>query len=443
MRHSAFAALASGLFLLAAGGHASAQPQEWTLAQCVDHAVANSNTIRQRQIAVEMRENDLSTSRGSHLPSVSAYAGQSFDFGRGLTVDNTYANRNTRNTSMGIQASVPLFEGFRTVNGVKVARLNLAAATEDLAAAKEDLGISVAQAFLRVLSTKEIALRTVEQMRLSQAQLERREALYANGKTSESEVFAARSLVAQDEMTAVGAANDYHLALLDLSQLLELPSPDSIAVVSPDTAALTPGEFPTPEEIYREALASKPDIRAAQARAESAERQIAVARGAYSPSLTLSGGVSTGYYAMSGQDNEKLGKQLDNNLNKSISLSLSVPIFNRFASRNGVRQAQMTHTSSLVDLEEARKTLYKEIQQAYYNAVASRATFESSRAAAESAEAAFRLAEARYAEGLSSSTDYAEARTNRIVALANMIQYKYDMLFRGKILDFYRGVEIH
>ncbi len=442
MRHSAFAGLASGLFLLAACGGISAQTREWTLAQCVDHAVANSNAIRQRQIAMEMRENDLSTSRGGHLPTVSAYAGQSFDFGRGLTADNTYANRNTRNTSMGIQASVPLFEGFRTVNGVKVARLNLAAATEDLAAAKEDLGISVAQAFLRALSTKEVALTTEEQVRLSKAQLERREALYANGKTSESEVYAARSLVAQDEMTAVGAANDYRLALLDLSQLLELPSPDSIAVASPDTAALALGEFPHPDEIYREALASKPDIRAAQARAESAEKQIAVAKGAYSPSLTLSGGVSTGYYAMSGQDGEAFGKQLDNNLNKSVSLSLSIPIFDRFSSRNGVRSAKMSYTSSLVDLEETRKTLYKEIQQAYYNAVASRATFESSRAAAESAEAAFRLAEARYASGLSSSTDYAEARTNRIVALANMIQYKYDMLFRGKILDFYRGAEL-
>lgn len=442
MRHTAIAGLASGLLFLAANVDAAAQAREWTLAQCVDHAVANSNTIRQRQIAMEMRENDLSTSRGGHLPTVSAYAGQSFDFGRGLTVDNTYANRNTRNTNMGIQASVPLFEGFRTVNGVKVARLNLAAATEDLAAAKEDLGIGVAQAFLRVLSTKEIALRTEEQVRLSEAQLERREALYANGKTSESEVYAARSLVAQDEMTAVGAANDYRLALLDLSQLLELPSPDSIAVVSPDTSALTLGEFPHPDEIFREALASKPGIRAAQARAESAERQIAVAKGAYSPSLTLSGGVSTGYYAMSGQDGDSFGKQLDNNLNKSVSLSLSIPIFSRFASRNGVRSAKMSYTSSLVDLEEARKTLYKEIQQAYYNAVASRATFESSRAAAESAEAAFRLAEARYASGLSSSTDYAEARTNRIVALANMIQYKYDMLFRGKILDFYRGAEL-
>lgn len=442
MRHSAIAGLASVLSIIASCGDAAAQAREWTLAQCVDHAVANSNTIRQRQIAMEMRENDLSTSRGGHLPTVSAYAGQSFDFGRGLTVDNTYANRNTRNTSLGIQASVPLFEGFRTVNGVKVARLNLAAATEDLAAAKEDLGIGVAQAFLRVLSTKEIALRTEEQVRLSEAQLERREALYANGKTSESEVYAARSLVAQDEMTAVGAANDYRLALLDLSQLLELPSPDSIAVVSPDTSALALGEFPHPDEIFREALASKPGIRAAQARAESAERQIAVAKGAYSPSLTLSGGVSTGYYAMSGQDGDSFGKQLDNNLNKSVSLSLSIPIFSRFASRNGVRSAKMSYTSSLVDLEEARKTLYKEIQQAYYNAVASRATFESSRAAAESAEAAFRLAEARYASGLSSSTDYAEARTNRIVALANMIQYKYDMLFRCKILDFYRGAEL-
>ena len=122
-----------------------------------------------------------------------------------------------------------------------------------------------------------------------------------------------------------------------------------------------------------------------------------------------------------------------------ISFSLNIPIFNRFATRNGVRDARLTYTSSLVELEDTRKKLYKEIQQAYYNAIAARATYESSVAASESAEAAFRLADGKYAEGLSSSTEYAEARTNRLTALANRIQYKYNLIFRVKILDFYRG----
>lgn len=415
---------------------------EWTLRQCIDYAAEHNNTIRQRMIERDQCENTLSTQRGQHLPSVSAYVGQNFDFGRGLTVNNTYENKNTRNTSMGILANMTLFEGFQTVNSVKVSQLNLDAAIANLDAAREDLGINVAQAYLQVLCAKELAASAHEQVSLSQVQLDHKEALLKNGKASEADVYAARSLVAQDNMNAVKADNDYYLALLDLSQLLELPSPDGLSVAMPDTS-MSATVVAGPEAIYQEALAAKASIRAAQVKSESAERQIAVAKGAYSPTLSLSAGVSTGYYAVSGQEGDSFGSQLDQNLDKSISLSLSIPIFNRFASRNNIRAAKMSYSSSLVDLDDARKSLYKEIQQAYYNAVAAQATYASSQAAAESAEAAYRLAEGKYSSGLSSATDYAEARTNRLTALASMIQYKYEMIFRGKILDFYRGAELN
>lgn len=416
----------------------SAQEKAWTLSDCVNYAIEHNVTIRQREIIKEQRENDLSTAKGRNLPSVGAYVGQRFDFGRGLTINNTYENKNTRNTSFAVTAQMTLFDGLQSVNGVKVSRLNLAAATEDLQAAKEDIGIQVAQAYLQVLSAKEVAAAAAEQAELSRTQLARKEALLKNGKTSEAEVYAARSLVAQDEMTAVKADGDYNLALLDLSQLLELGSPDSLNVAQPDTSDIL-AEIALPDEVYGEALTAKASIRAAQVRSECAEQQIKVARGGYSPTLNLQADVSTGYYGVSGQDVDSFGDQISNNLNKSIALSLNIPIFNRFATRNGVRDARLTYTSSLVELEDTRKKLYKEIQQAYYNAIAARATYESSVAASESAEAAFRLADGKYAEGLSSSTEYAEARTNRLTALANKIQYKYNLIFRVKILDFYRG----
>lgn len=415
--------------------------QTMTLRECIDYAAEHSTTIRQKQIAVEQKENSLSTQKGDYMPSVYGYANQNFDFGRGLTSDNTYTNRNTRSTSLGISANMTLFDGLQNVNGVRVAKLNLAAATEDLQAAKEDLGISVAQAYLTVLCDKEIAQAAHEQAELSKAQLERKEALLRNGKTSESDVYEARSLVAQDEVTAIKADNDYKLALLDLSQLLELPSPEGFDVAMPDTTVAL-SDLDSPDAIYQEALTGKASVRAAQTRANAAEKQISVAKGAYAPTLSLSAGISTGFYGIAGEENESAGTQFDQNLDKSISLSLSVPIFNRFATRNNVRAAKMDYTSSVVELEETRKSLYKEIQQAYYNAVAAKATYEGSTAAAESAEAAFRLADGKYAAGLSTSTEYAEARTNRITALANKIQYKYEMLFRAKILDFYRGAEI-
>ncbi len=412
-----------------------------TLRQCIDHAYSQSNTVRRSQLSVEQSANQLSTARGERLPSVSAYVGQSFDFGRGLTINNTYENKNTRNTNFSVSANMTLFSGFRITRNIEMQRLNLEAATADLEAAKEDLGINVASAYLQVLCAKEIAAAAHEQVELSRAQLDVKVAKRDNGKASEADVAQARSLVAQDEMKAVQSDNDYQLALLTLSQLLELSSPDSIAVAEPsesEVASLLSG----PDQVYQEALSQKASIRAAQIKAQSAEKQVAVAKGEYWPTLSLSAGLSTGYYGVAGQDGDSFGDQMSQNLDKSISLGLSIPIFNKFSTRNSVRSAKMNCTSTQIDLDNERKTLYKEIQQAYYNAVAAEASYASSVAAAESADEAYRLAEAKYAQGLATATDFAEARTNRTSAISSRIQYKYELIFRNKILDFYRGVEI-
>lgn len=280
-----------------------------------------------------------------------------------------------------------------------------------------------------------------EQVGLSSEQLRLKVALRDNGKASDADVAQARSIVAQDEMNAVTADNDYNLALLDLSQLLEMETPEGLIVSAPaesEAASVLAG----PEQVYQEALAGKASIKAAQAKVQSAEKQVDVAKSEYWPTLSLSAGISTGYFAVSGQDGDSFADQLDQNLDKSISLGLSIPIFNRFSTRNGVRSAKMNCTSTQIDLDNERKTLYKEVQQAYYNAVAAEAAYASSSSAAESADEAYKLAEAKYAQGLASATDFAEARTNRSSAISNNIKYKYEMVFRTKILDFYRGVDI-
>ena len=94
-------------------------------------------------------------------------------------------------------------------------------------------------------------------------------------------------------------------------------------------------------------------------------------------------------------------------------------------------------------METGRKQeIFKEIQQAYYNAVAAESKFKSSRTATESAEASFRLMSEKYANGKATATEYNEMRTNWMKATSDMVQAKYDYLFRSKILDFYKGIPL-
>lgn len=417
--------------------------QAWTLKKCIDYAIEHNLTIKQQEASAEQSKIELSTAKNSRLPDLNGSASHSFSFGRSLQADNTYNSINTQNTGFSLSTSVPLFTGLQIPNNIALSKLNLQAALEDLNAAKENVSIQVASSYLQVLFNDELARVAHEQVDLSREMLVQREAYFRNGKASESELYEAKSRVAQDELSAVQAENDYQLALLDLSQLLELPSPDGFAIVSPQTDAVENLGTPLPPaEIYADALLIKPVIKAAQYRLEGAQKSIRIAQSAYYPQLSLGAGLSTNYYKMSGMDNAGFGSQLRDNFSQYVGLTLSIPIFNRLATRNRVRSARIQQTTLGWQLEDSKKTLYKEIQQAYYNTLSAQTQYTSSRTAAEAAKASFDLMKERYLNGKANATEFNESRTAWMRAVSDQLQAKYNYIFRFKILDFYRGVPL-
>ena len=413
----------------------------WNLQRCIEHAINHNLSIKQQEASRNQSEVELNTAKWSRLPNLNGNVGQSFNFGRAIQADNTYGNRNTRNTNFSIGTNIPLFTGLQIPNNIELARLNLKAATEDLQKAKEDISIQVASFYLQVLFNKELMKVADSQLSLSKEQLARKTAFFQNGKASEAEVYEAKARVAQDEMSAVQAENNYQLALLDLTQLLELPTPDGFQIEIPQMDIIM-GSLTLPEDVYTEALLSKPVIKAAQYRLEGADKSIRIAQSAYYPQLNFGAGLSTNYYNMSGIENASFSSQWHQNFNKYLQLSLSIPIFNRFSTRNRVKSAKIQKNALQWRLEETKKALYKEIQQAYYNALAAEAKFRSSQSASEAAAVSFQLISEKYANGKASATEYNEMRTNWMRALSDHIQARYDYLFRSKILDFYKGIPL-
>ncbi|MCZ8372055.1 TolC family protein [Phocaeicola sp. KGMB11183] len=423
-------------------GSAMAQKQ-WNLKQCIEYAIEHNLTIKQQEAAKDESAVDLNTAKWSRLPDLNGSASHSFNFGRSLQMDNTYQQLNTQNTGLNLSTSIPLFTGMQIPNQIALSKLNLKAAVEDLNKAKEDISIQVTSAYLQVLFNEELAKVAHEQVALSEEMLKQKTAFFKVGKASEAELYEAKSRAAQDQLSAVQADNEYRLALLDLSQLLELPSPEDFSIVAP---SIDEGKdfciLSSPADIYSEALLIKPSIKAAQYRVEGAQKSIRIAQSGYYPQLSLGAGIATSYYNVSGRENGNFGSQLRDNFSQYIGLSLNIPIFNRFSTRNQVRKARIQQTTLNWQLEDAKKALYKEIQQAYYNAVNAESKFESSRTADEAAKASFNLMKEKYANGKATSTEFNEARTNWLKAVSDRIQAKYDYLFRTKILDFYKGVPL-
>jgi len=417
--------------------------KKWTLRECIDYAIENSISIKQQELNVENQRNSLSSAKNSRLPSLNASANQNFNFGRGLTIDNTYANRNTQSTSFNIGTDIPIYTGGQISNTIKARKLDLLAATAELQYTKDNISIQVASAYLEALFQKDLLKVQSEQVQLSKMQEKRIQALFDNGKCAETDLAEIKASVANDQLAYVQQENNYHLALLTLTQLLEYPTPDSFDVEMPLTENMqTDIPLPAPQQVYAEASMTKPQIEAQTLRLKSAEKNIRVARSGYYPNINFGAGISTNYYKTSGFPAATFSDQMRDNLNKSLSFSLSIPIFNRFSTRNSIRSAKIQYNVQQMQLEETRKTLYKEIQQAYYNTIAAQKQCKSSLMAEEASKSAFNLMTKKYANGKATSTEYQESKTALFKATSNRIQAQYTFIFRRKILDFYRGIQL-
>ncbi|MDR1499476.1 MAG: TolC family protein [Tannerellaceae bacterium] len=424
-------------------------PRLWTLDECIRHATENNIDLRQRLLEQESREIDMNTAKNSWLPNLNAGLGQNLDFGRSPSKDGVIVDRNSANSSAYIQAGMPIFDGFKIPNTLAARRLNLQAAVESLNKAKDDLSVSITSYYLQVLYNKEILTIADLQSALTGEQVAKTEALVNAGKVPLSQLYDIRAQLAKDEVTRVEARNNVMLALLNLAQLLDLGRSGAefdIAVPSlPDPTEGNSASILPPDIIYHNAVDVKPQVKEQELLLESRKKMLKVAEAGYYPQLSLNLSYSNGYYYYSGADglvNIGFGDQLRQNERKTIGLSLNIPIFNRFEVRNGVRSARVAILSQELAMENVKKALYKEIQQAYFNATSAQEKYTASTQSVEAGREAFKYAEERYATGRSTVFEYNESKTKYAQSLSEQAQAKYDFILRTKILDFYNGVAI-
>ncbi len=433
---------------LAMASAASGQQKKWTLRECIDYAVENNIEIRQTALSVENAEIELNTARNSRLPNLNAGMNQSFSFGR-TSVDTggdtpVYQNTQSSNSSLSLQAGMPLFQGFSITNRIAAGKVELAAAAQGLERARENLELNVAALYLDVLFKGEILAVQRQQTALIRQQVANTQRMVDEGKVARSQLLDIASQLASSEVTEVGAGNDLSLSLLTLAQALNLDDTSGFDIAGVEAASLTPSSLaamPPPDDIYRVAVDTRPVVREAQLRLESSRLGVKIARASFMPSLNLSAQAGAGYMYMFGQDfpQASLADQFRNRHSESVGLNLSIPIFNRNATRNSVRSARIGVLNQTLALEGVKQALYKEIQQAWQRAVAAGARYDAATKALAAAEESARTMRLRYDEGKATAYEYSESQTRLTSSRSDQTQARYDYLLSTKILDFYTG----
>ena len=415
----------------------------WTLKDCIGYALEHNISVKKSENNVRQSEVNLSSAKNKRLPNLDASASQNWSFGRGLTSDNTYTDTNTRSLQLQLGTSVPLFTGFSVPNSIKFEKLNLEAAQYDLEKMRDDIRVQVAQAYVQILYNAELCQVAERQTGIDSMHVDRLREVFANGKASGADVAAAEAALAQSRSMQVQAENDYNMSLLSLTQLLELSSCDNFDVAVPDTAAANfMAIIPNPEDIFIMSLSIRPEIQAGSLRVKASERNEKIAKSGYLPKLSFNAGLGSNAYYTSGFTNKSMGNQLKNNFNQYVGLSLQIPLFDRFATRNEVRAAKLRTVQAGLDADNVRKNLYKEIQQAHCAAEASRANYMSGRKALTSNCKAFEMISQKYECGKSNITEFNEAKNNYLKAQSDYARAKYEYIYNTTLLKFYAGAEL-
>jgi outer membrane protein len=409
---------------------------KWDLSMCIEQAMKNNSDIKRQAVQVLKQNIQVQTDKYSRLPNLVANGTEELDFGRSLNRDNAYVDVSSQTSVFSLNAEIPIFTGFNIPNTIAQHKFELKANKENLIKIGNDIKLQVASYYYQVLLNKEIYAIACEQIKLSKELEEMTKVLVNNGKAPGSQLLEVQAQVSNDELQAVQTYNTLRLSIIDLIQLMELKNSDNfdIAPIQTDSIFLLPEQ---PDNIYEVASQVMPEIKSATYIVESRKKAVKIAQSAYYPTISLQATINSGYYHFNGAGNVAFNDQLKINLQKTIYLTVQIPIFNRFATRNAVRMAKEDLEDSRLVAENTQKILYKQIQKAYYDAVSAREKYISTMKTTISNSEVLRIMQEKYNAGKSTVYEYNEAKVKLTNSQSNLAQAKYEFMLQKYLIDFY------
>jgi outer membrane protein len=410
----------------------------WTLQKCIDYAYAQNITIQKSVLTSQTNQITYEEAKASRLPSLSATASQEFSWSRSLDANKKYSSySNTSTTSYGLTSSMSIYKGGKINNTIKQENLATQASQFDVETEKETISLSILNAYLEVLYAQELVKNSEKQVESLQNQVEIAEERFKLGAISKSDYLQVKAELSTEKLTLANAQSTLTIDKVTLMQLMDLPVSDNFSIVYPDLSGTI---FQTSavevDTVYNTSLTVKPQIKSAELNRQIADIDINIAKAAYLPVLTLSAGVYTGFSSPNGLAFDYESK---NEINPSISFSLTIPIFQNKSAKGGVAIARIKSQSAALTVQNTKNELRKDIEQACANLKSALIEYQANLESFSSSEEAYNVSKEKYEKGAINSVDFIIQRTSYITAESELLQSKYKLVSDYKILDFYLG----
>jgi outer membrane protein len=446
------------LFLM--GTLSSFAQKKWSLKECVEHALEHNISVKQSMLDIDLAKEDLVNTKGNFLPTLRASASQNYNFGSFIGQDGSRIKSDTRGNSFGLNTGVTIFNGFQNLNIYKQAKLGVESSQLQFSVLQDNISMTIVNGFLNILFNKENLKIANEQLTISQNQLDQIKSQVDAGIKPTSDLLDAEATLASNRESIVNAENSLDLSLLSLSQNLQIPPNDfdiEDVQINLNSASMV---YNSSGEILSYALDNRAEIKSAELGIENSDFGVKIAQSAYAPSLSFGAGLGTSYQHNQGDPDVRsqfianpnspgdviesivpfgFNTQLESNLGYNLGFNLNIPIFNGFKTKASVNKAKINKEKSILNLAQAKQDITTTITQAYADAKAALKQYQASKFSVTSLEESFKNIQNKFNFGAATSFEVEQVRGRLVTAKSNLINSKYNFVFRTKVLDFYMG----
>jgi outer membrane protein TolC len=433
------------LFLLAST-QISAQ-EKWTLNDCVAYALDHNLQLNDFKYTEQSGRETYRQSIRDLLPSIEASSNYAINFGRSTDpFTNDVVTTDFFSNSYNINSRVDLFQGFQKLNSIKASKFLYKASLEETTHQKYLLAFRVMSAFYDIQFFEGLLVISKEQEAVSQTNYNLVKKQIELGLKAGADLFEAESLLFTDKLSVTQSQNQLNAAKLSLIQEMNLENVTDISIrVNLSETIIDRESINKSDSIFNNARTFIPLIKAQELRTKAAKKQVAIAKGGLYPSLSLFGGIGTGFFETT---RDTLGTtipfrdQFRDNTFQFVGLSLTVPISNGWSGRSRVKQQKIAYKRAQNSLDIQEQELQQTIQQLVQENQALQVEFGQSSKKMDAQNIAFTIAQKRYENGMINAIELFTAKNLFANAQNENLQVRLRSEINKSTLDFYKGVHI-
>jgi len=429
----------SGLLLFwVMGAAVAADSRVITFDEAMRIALEQNITLRQAQNTAASAAVGVSEARMQFVPDLRLSTSGSQNYGRNFSeTEGRIVEESSRSVNVGVSSGVTLFNGFANSATLRGAKLENRAGQLDLTRARETVVFTVASNFLALIQQQE-QLRVQRENLTAESGLAQQIQTYVNaGSRTVADLYQQQANVASAQLSVVEAERATELARVDLMDTLHLDPRGAYEFERPADARLaSSSELPGLDDMLTRSLAKRSDITAEESRVAAAEQDVRVARSGYWPDISLSAGYSSGYTSISPFD---FGEQLDQRRGGSVGVNLSIPLFDRRATANATRRAELRTQSERLALDSLRQDVGLQVRRVQLDYRAADEQLKAATAQQRAADLALQTVQQRYRAGAATLVELSQARASQVQAASALVSARYNLLFQRTLADYYLG----